>query len=743
MISTITVDISSQGRIQSLNHKSVASYGSELNGIVISSSFMDSWIYDILSKGIKGELKDNELSYNLYRLAEQDKLSGNNRREIANALLSMKDNSLPSIEEREAQSEFNDNRFLYLGVRNLKKFPANANEKDVMKSPYYGVSFCKDNNPVSSVFLGANGSGKTSLYAALEFLGMGKANTALVRGYSKLVGETAMSSSRGLVADQSEFLVNAVSGLTQADIRLARINTLESCDNLREYSKKPGRVVPDTFYCSDYDVRQLEASRDYSLFFVNQLGLGPLYNMLQQLYYTRYYLDERIADYERERGTVTSSSKIDYELRALADQFIFGLTILKQPAKDYDEVTQSLSHSLYLQEVVEHSDLGIQDPNELEHRWMADSKRIRKEVSKLGEEDWYNESLLKIYGEVNQNISLVHDKYRCDFNQVDPITKEKMRDCFKRLLFLRIELHKRVQAFIKSPIDFEDKDLYLKRCDERMRKVVEANRRIDDFKPLEEKFERVVVNKELREKSIKELTQLIGFVENELTALLMGWQDKIEGAIRELLTNYFLDGDDNLNISFTFHPFEFKRDGEGKSLMDIESVDRIVEEFVKFRFEIVCPAGKGNVSGQENRPIHPRGYLNTFKFKLFCVAMKLALCCVAKKIYNMNYPLVIDDVFDASDFDNRISIKEFALEMVSQHDMLMCEDRYNLQIIFFTQDDLVASQMEKGLVLGCGRESVKFGHIFDYHQMDPSADTKIIVLPYGETMEYISVEDSL
>lgn len=58
--------------------------------------------------------------------------------------------------------------------------------------------------------------------------------------------------------------------------------------------------------------------------------------------------------------------------------------------------------------------------------------------------------------------------------------------------------------------------------------------------------------------------------------------------------------------------------------------------------------------GQKERT--PRECLNTFRFTLYVVALKIALACAAMQIARIAFPIVLDDVFDASDFNNRTGI---------------------------------------------------------------------------------------
>lgn len=93
-------------------------------------------------------------------------------------------------------------------------------------------------------------------------------------------------------------------------------------------------------------------------------------------------------------------------------------------------------------------------------------------------------------------------------------------------------------------------------------------------------------------------------------------------------------------------------------------------------------------------------YLNTFRIKLFTVAFKFALSCSVKAIYHENWPFVLDDVFDSSDFDNRIKLKDFIKKLVTYYNQTMRDastQEYPLQLIFFTQDDIIGDSVFHGL----------------------------------------------
>lgn len=141
-----------------------------------------------LRTGLTKDLKGNRLAILLHRNVENRKIFNESRLNIVqNFIGAYSKQSLEyKLENTEVKTEpFHDLRFCYLTICNIKKYPGK------IKDCLYGISFVKDKVPVHSVFLGSNGVGKTSLYAALEYAGMRKMNTAIVRGYDRLIGQAS------------------------------------------------------------------------------------------------------------------------------------------------------------------------------------------------------------------------------------------------------------------------------------------------------------------------------------------------------------------------------------------------------------------------------------------------------------------------------------------------------------------------------------------------------------------------
>lgn len=202
-------------------------------------------------------------------------------------------------------------------------------------------------------------------------------------------------------------------------------------------------------------------------------------------------------------------------------------------------------------------------------------------------------------------------------------------------------------------------------------------------------------------------SQIINFLNQRIAPYVNQIQGKLKSALPQLLKkSIFYDCD--VNVSFE----------EGK-----------------IRIVLLVNGAEGN------QVISPRQFLNTFRFKLYCVALKVCLAYCAKTLNRCNFPMVIDDVFDSSDFEQRNSIHRFIEDLVYQHSNLVDAQHYPLQIIFFSQDDLVSEGVYRGIKNALGANSVKYGRIFDCTEYKTTDCEKINVLTTNDL--FINLEDSI
>lgn len=122
--------------------------------------------------------------------------------------------------------------------------------------------------------------------------------------------------------------------------------------------------------------------------------------------------------------------------------------------------------------------------------------------------------------------------------------------------------------------------------------------------------------------------------------------------------------------------------------------------------------------------LDPRLYFNNFRFKLYITSLRAAIAIHLMKHYDMSFPLVFDDVFDSSDFNNRALINEFIESVALTYDRVIGNNKKGgLQIIFFTQDEMLASGVLDGL--RNSRKSAKMVRLFNKKYSDKNDDISL------------------
>ena len=97
-------------------------------------------------------------------------------------------------------------------------------------------------------------------------------------------------------------------------------------------------------------------------------------------------------------------------------------------------------------------------------------------------------------------------------------------------------------------------------------------------------------------------------------------------------------------------------------------------------------------------PAYPQDYLNTFRFKLYCVALKIALALSKMKERRVSVPIVIDDIFNASDFENTLKLEQFVYTIFKTYDEVL-QTTLPLQLILLTHDEMVQGAFRRGIKL--------------------------------------------
>lgn len=140
------------------------------------------------------------------------------------------------------------------------------------------------------------------------------------------------------------------------------------------------------------------------------------------------------------------------------------------------------------------------------------------------------------------------------------------------------------------------------------------------------------------------------------------------------------------------------------------------------------------VLNHQSKGIEPRLWLNTFRMKLFIIAIKTSLAFTSKIIDNLNFPIVMDDVFDSSDFNNKFEISRFFQSIVSGHDSNQTLRQMPLQIICFTQDRLIGDNVYEGILRSSSGVPVKYCRMFHHKEATQRDKTMVI-----DNIDYLNV----
>ncbi len=192
-----------------------------------------------------------------------------------------------------------------------------------------------------------------------------------------------------------------------------------------------------------------------------------------------------------------------------------------------------------------------------------------------------------------------------------------------------------------------------------------TKKRINELNPQIVKLQKEVT---LVKRIKSELEGFIPLFDNEVNELINTAFDPIQEIVEAILRDYLKE--ENLKLVIA------KK--ENKLIIDDQEVinNIIVANLEYLDHETV-----------EIKTVTPDMYFNTFRYKLFCLMVSLSLALATRKEHKINLPLVIDDIFFASDFISKNSFAEF-LQKVIQLFYKQTPDM-PLQIILFTHDDLI------------------------------------------------------
>ncbi len=589
-----------------------------------------------LYKGLNHELKGNLFAKNLYRFLKANIIPS------VDQLQGYVDSNLKTEEiSEEIKESFNNYNFKKLEFSKIRKFPGRN---------LYEIRFTnEDGHTCSSVFLGSNSVGKTTIFHCLEKAALGSLFSVKNNNQFK----------------EKLYLENNIKDNKDINITLYTEN---GCIHISP-ALEDNPVLTPSHFCSNNDVYDVIKNGITPHFIAEQLGLSKYEQLLTNMKDVRGFVDKHRAyllelkeDFDYDKGLLVLLKKI------------------KENTKDIKFVNTLLPFEKWYK---------------AKERFLIDGRksRLKKKDKKFIIDLWSKDIVpecLRHYSEDDKNSLRVilfptslQEKVEKMGTLNDEITQvfESINDTVVTLQY-RLSRFLEIKKSVKS-ISAKFELLY----DERIKMQSERGSEIVSMKtkyPILDSDNDMISN----------------FFKTELYLV-----DKY----KEALENFKKDSYDVMTILL--------KDYFNKDICDISIL--IDHDSSKLRFSIKT---KDPITGEINN-LHqpaPQEYLNTFRLKLFYLSLKMALAFYSQKINYITAPIVIDDIFDSSDFSNRKRIENFILKSFESHEKIFkqlyknSENKYEpMQLIFFTQDDMIAESVFNAIKLYRNSRYGKVSRIFD------------------------------
>lgn len=635
---------------------------------------MKSITLSFLSQIIK-EDSSNYFAKEVFRIIKAEERTASLKRKFIDIIPISKSEPTDNFIETEATPEnppsFRDYRFNYFKLNGFRKFP--YNDKD------YGIDFAKkDIKNVSLFLIGNNGSGKTTLFSGLEYLCTGKISAAEQRNVALSTNYLNYGKEKGKTFQLTLSTV-------QADIT----NSEDNDKNFKEISHllKP-------FFCSENDILEISSyKQDLTHFIYDQTGLKMSVDLLHKLKQEREDAREVIDNYINE---LPQKETFNPEIQEKQISFLNNLTLESFKLWEYWEKTGYKNENSPGAFTINTRFWNVPIPNEYKNKKAAIEELTRRieQYLILLEKDQnsllaflpHECTLLKLYSDfITQCKSAItqNPNNRFPFSVIQPYNTaiEEQYNQIKRISF--DEFEEKRSFYYKNYLScweaYQSNDNQ-KKADFLMNTYKEST-------ILTQQLEEYRKNsKESIESKYNRYNNHYGY----LNHLIKGLEQRINNQI-EL----------------------FYRIGHRFVEETLESFMEIDE---KFKLELkdyqIIPLIEFTKTDGNKEFFTPREFFNSFRFKMYCLGLKIAVAFSIKKYMNFNFPLILDDVFYSSDFTNREKVEEFIRILYEVHDTVF-ERQKELQILFLTHDELLISAATNSVPY---RIPILSGRLFDYRE---------------------------
>ena len=133
-------------------------------------------------------------------------------------------------------------------------------------------------------------------------------------------------------------------------------------------------------------------------------------------------------------------------------------------------------------------------------------------------------------------------------------------------------------------------------------------------------------------------------------------------------------------------------------------------------------------------------YFNTFHYRLFSTMVGVSIAMASRINTKINLPLVLDDIFYASDFENRATVERFIKELFDIFNKYT--PNLELQLILFTHDQLIFESAVKATA-EMKVENIAFARLFHHSKAKVKGDVLELAYRMPTYLPYKIMQNTL
>ena len=629
---------------------------------------------------------------------------------------------------------------LEISFENFRKFPGKGDNQYP-----YGVSFKyspEDENPCSAIILGVNGVGKSSVYQGIEYIYRKEIGEARLRDYGKRE-DTEAGKFKRYMSNWTCNDVNVKMWVNGSQKEFTNEIPLQAEQGVLSNCLKYG------FFISEYEVIRLGQMKiehgghdSLRMQIANALDMGEL-NWLNRLVYklaiyqSNIKVEENISSEEidAKRDTIKRNNEffthIDFLMNLKSGEqslknFLYNLPeVLTMP--DVNKTIEHANKIIHLASIISEFTLSTGKKNisdttpiglnserkiitqldnlvralnnihELREKIDAEIKYIKDSLplQNLRFKDEYIHNILK---QIDDDFYNVIDHIQKDKDNAVPITISGLNalknNCREILSFITMELiptlpkwekerNELIGALQLSKIIETYNTYSSKELINRVKENDQLAKEIHALELAQKEYQDRISQYNLIQCIKLDAYQIYKIINKKISSKLQEEVSRINRDIIQNIMSHFLSEDEEL--IWTWDNMLIKEEN-GKYTPATDSKEN------KYLACMIQDKTSGST-------ISVKKHFNTFRFHLFNTILNMAFSFAVMEKLKVKLPIMLDDIFYASDFHNRRNIKHFVKAILTAYKSIFENGKDNseqpdkigskLQLVIFTHDELV------------------------------------------------------